>query len=122
MSLSALLYLTELLSNINGTLKIIIAIYVVSCVIVGFFWCISNDGYSEEAHQASDQIIKSFFKKSWILIICLTIQVMIPSKTTMYMMLASNYLSNSNIPSQVNEILTLKLSDIIKDLKKENKE
>lgn len=122
MSLSALLYLTELLSNINGTLRVIIAIYVVACVIAGFFWCISNDGYSHSAHETSDKIIKSFFKKSWIVIICLAIQIIIPSKTTMYMMLASNYLSNSNIPSQVNEILTLKLSDIIKDLKKETKE
>lgn len=118
MNLTSMLYLTELVSNIDGVLRLVIGIYLIICLITGFCWLISNDGYSDEHHEQANRILKVLLNKSWIIVIATAIQVAIPSKTTIYMMLGSNYLSNTNIPAQVTEILNMKLSGIIKDMKK----
>lgn len=116
-----ILYFTELSSRISNTISTICILYFVALFLIGFIWCISNDGYQEEMHANADKAIKSFISKIWIIITGLVIVCIIPSKTTMYLMVGSNYLAQSNIPSQVSEIINYKLKDILAELKKEDK-
>ncbi len=78
----------------------------------------SNDGYSEKLHDHVNNLVKRLIKKWWVISLLLIINIFTPSKTTMYLMLGAKYLSDSNIPSQVSEILNLELKDILDDLKK----
>lgn len=121
MSLTVLLYLVEVIHSIDCLLSIFTFIYIVILGVSSFGWFVSNDGYNEDKLELFGSILKKVSKKSWIFIICLFLQIIIPTKTAMYMMLGSSYLTDSNIPAQVSEILNLKLNDVLKDLKK-NKE
>ena len=79
---------------------------------------VTLDNTTDTFHIDIGKILHYLFKKIWIFILCVALQILIPSKTTMYLMLGSSYLSSSNIPSQVSEIINFKLTDIIKDMKK----
>lgn len=122
MTLSFLLYLTEIIHNIDCILGIISGIAFMTCFGGIFFWCVTNDGYHDKGHAQAYKFLMYLLKKSWIFIIVIFMQIFIPTKTTMYMMLGSKYLSDSNIPAQVSEILNIKLNDVLKQLKKENKD
>lgn len=122
MTLSLLLYLTEIIHNIDLVFGVITTLVILSSFAGVFFWCATNDGYHDKGHAQAYQFLMYLLKKSWILIIVIFIQIFIPTKTTMYMMLGSKYLSDSNIPAQVSEILQIKLNDVLKKIKKENKD
>lgn len=121
MTLLFLLYLTGLLHSIDLILGFSCFIGILSFAITIFLWCVSDDGYHKEWHAQIDKLIKFLIKKSWIIIIIIFIDIFIPTKETMYLILGTKYLADSNIPSQVSEILGLKLKDIITELKKDKK-
>lgn len=121
MSLTLLLYIVEILNSLDCLLGFVIVVYTLTMGFLLFGWFVTNDGYDKDKHEFIGAILKKVSDKSWIFIICLVLQIIIPTKTTMYMMLGSSYLTDSNIPSQVSEILNLKLNDILTHLKK-NKE
>lgn len=118
MSLTLLIYLISLFESLkNVTASIIIGSGVFTLIII-VIWCMSNDGYSEKLHDHVNNLVKRLIKKWWVISLLLIINIFTPSKTTMYLMLGAKYLSDSNIPSQVSEILNLELKDILDDLKK----
>lgn len=122
MSLTLLLYLVEISHSIDCLLGFFTVIYILMIGFLSLGWFVSNDGYNEDKNELFGSILKKVSKKSWIFIICLFLQIIIPTKTAMYMMLGSGYLTDSNIPSQVSEILNLKLNNILTDLKKNKEE
>ena len=121
MNLPILIYLADISSGIKDFTGAIAVIFIIVIGIIIFLWMITNDGYNNEKHAEVDIFLKYLTKKSWIIAIMLMISISIPSQTTIYMMLGSSYLADSKIPSQVSEILDLKLKDVLKELKKENK-
>jgi hypothetical protein len=64
---------------------------------------------------------KYIYKRIWIMIIVFLIVIITPTKQTMYLMLGSSYLSQSNIPAKVSAALELKLDDVIQKLKDKDK-
>lgn len=122
MSLTLLLYLVEVAHSIDCLLGFFTVIYVLMLGFLSIGWFVTNDGYEQDKHEIFGSILKKVSKKSWIFIICVCLQIIIPTKTAMYMMLGSSYLTDSNIPSQVSEILNLKLNNILTDLKKNKEE
>jgi hypothetical protein len=122
MKITLLLYLIEMISHVDILLGCITIIGVICTALGIFLWCITNDGYSKDGHEQAERFLKFLLSKAWIFIITLVIQIFIPTKTTMYLMLGTNYLSDSTIPAKVGEILNLKLEDVLKQLKKEKKD
>jgi hypothetical protein len=122
MSLTLLLYLTEVINNINKVLGFALVLYFISLVIFTIINTMSRIIGDDEVNNFTMPLIKKWLSKAWMMIILLFISLFIPTQKTMYMMLGSSYLSNSNIPNQVSEILNLKLNDVLKELKKEVKE
>lgn len=117
MTLTSCLYLVEVISNINDIIGILLLISIVGILVPIIVWGMS---FILDEHHLRDSIYKVFklhYKKAWILIILIALNVIIPTKKTMYLMLGTNYLSQSGIPTKVSQALELKLDDIIQELK-----
>jgi hypothetical protein len=116
MTLSSVLYLTDVISSIDNVLGTIQFIYMLSIVVCLFIYIMSSFIENEPSEMAK-KILTLLYKKLWLFLIILSVQVLIPTKQTMYLMLGANYLQQSNLPGKVSEVLELKLDDIIKQLK-----
>ncbi len=113
MKLSLALYLVNLMDNMSIALSLIIffgCLIILSC----FLYEILMD------EDCKRQCVSSILKKYWILIFLILINIGIPSNKTMYMMLGTTYLEQSNLPKKVAEALELKLDDYIEELKAGN--
>lgn len=98
-------YLTELLTNINT----ILCIFIFMIIFLLIFLIIMYFSYCDYYDKDNDTIksIKSWIKRSIIgLIITGLFVTVIPSKKTIYQMLAANYVTYENVETA---------SDIIKD-------
>jgi|SRR6185503_9549953 len=121
MNLVSWLYLTDILHSFDCFLGIVIfTTIVLFCISIVTFINLDN---SKEDEQVEQIILKSY-KKWWVFALIVILDLFIPSQKTMYLMLGSSFLSQSNLPSKVSQVLELKLDDIIKDLtdKKKDKE
>jgi uncharacterized membrane protein YraQ (UPF0718 family) len=107
MTLTAALYWVDILDSLNSFISLIGIVLLGGIILV----LVTNDSIY-------DDITKKVTKLSLIAAVLFGITVFIPSKNTMYMMLASSYLSTTTIPSKAEEALEVKLDSIIKDLKK----
>jgi len=121
MNLPILIYLCDILESAKNISGIILGISILVTLATIFAWCLTNDGYTKDGHEAVNKVLQWIVKRSWLFCIVLLANIIIPSKTTMYLMLGAKYLTESTLPSQVNEILKLKLEDTLKQLRKENK-
>jgi nitric oxide reductase large subunit len=122
MNLPLLIYLTDIANSTKNITELMLFISVVIFGVTMAAWCMTCDSYQEKEHASIDKFLKWLINKSWIAGIILIISIAIPSKTTMYLMLGTSYLADSKIPSQVSEILDLKLKDVLKQLKKETRD
>lgn len=121
MNLTLALYLTDVLISINNIFGFIFIIFMVFTITLSIAFMATRDNYSQEENDIPLSLFKEIYKKLWVIILCIIPILLIPSKTTMYLMLGSSYLSQTNIPSQVSETLNLKLTDIIEELKNKDK-
>ena len=121
MNLTLALYLTDVLISINNIFGFIFIIFMVFTITLSIAFMATRDNYSQEENDIPLSLFKEIYKKLWVIILCIIPILLIPSKTTMYLMLGSNYLSQTNIPSKVSEALNLKLTDIIEELKNKDK-
>lgn len=114
MSITLALYFIEILNNVSCIASIIFFTSLVLFLIcIGCESVLRNDVPKEEDFELSKLLIKKW-KLSLFLLVLLMI---IPCKSTMYLMLGTNYLDNSELPSKVKEALTLKIDNIISELK-----
>lgn len=118
MPIELVLYLIDFFCNLgffcDAVFLIFLLGYVLTCII---YFVNLGDMSDSQAKQC-----KSIMRKWWILLICALGIITIPNKSTMYLILGANYLSNSTIPAKVNEAISLKLDDVINEFKKEKKE
>ncbi len=121
MNLTTALYLTDLVDNMNCSTSFVLAAGVITltAACVGKLWC-SDKWADEDGH--ADKMWTSIIKKWWMLMPILAINCLFPAKSTMYMMLGSSYLQESNIPKKVSAALELKLDDYLTQLTSKKKE
>jgi len=100
------MYFIDLLDNLHITLTLILILNIVGLAILAFTI------YDEK---------ENFFLKKWFkrgifsLIILMPLCIVIPEKTTMYMMFSIHYMNKSDIPDKVLNILNNKLDEIINE-------
>lgn len=125
MSLSLILYWINVLANIDTFMKNFFYISLIYLIISGFITLLNRD--ISKGNEASILIQKQWFLNPlkyyfWIPCLLLLISAFIPSQKTMYLMIGSEYLKNSAIPTKVEIILNKKLDEYISDKPKdENK-
>lgn len=116
MSLSLLLYIVDVISNMNCLLSLLFFIISGSLLVLLIAFVCSDDDDKEKLIT----ILKYIYKKIWICISIVILIIILPSSKTMYLMLGSSYLQNSNIPLKVQQALELKLDDVISELRTKN--
>lgn len=117
MSLTAALYLVNLVSNIDFVLGLFFTVIFIASGI-SFFFVFTAEEYNDH-EQTQVRRAKKVISKAWIGVVLISISALIPCKNTMYLMLGSSYLEQSNLPSKVSTALELKLDGYISELKKE---
>lgn len=118
MTLSAWLYIVDVLNSINNMAVIFFIVSGVGLFAFGF--ASTATIYSSEDWIEWRKKVKKYSKLIWIPILSLLFFVFLPSEKTMYLMLGSSYLSSTGIPTKVQKALELKLDDVIKDLSKKD--
>jgi hypothetical protein len=121
MNLTFALYLTDVLSAIDAIFGFIFVFALITFIGLFIAFIATRGDYRKDEDDLPVIIFKKIYSKLWVVILCFIPLVIIPTKTTMYLMLGSSYLSQSNIPNKVSEALNLKLNNIIDDLKKKDK-
>lgn len=114
MTLTSALYWTDILGNVGEISNVIIILGIAFfCVLSIIYIALMDDKYEIKKLE----LFKRILKKWWVLILCFVMYAATPSRTTMYLMLGTTYLEQSNLPSKVSETLELKLDEYIKQLK-----
>lgn len=123
MNPSLILFLINLLSNLDRVLEFII--------IIGFLLFIPNitihvlcedEMRKDEDNEKLRLICKKNYKTLLLVLIpCLLLLILIPDESTMYLMTATSYINHTNIPIKVQQAIELKLDDEIAKLKDKDK-
>lgn len=115
MNIEAFIYLSSVLPSIGGALTIITVsgLFILSGVA---FFIIGQKDYNENGLD----VLKKYriFKIFFALVFCGFLSCFFPSQKTMYLMLGSHYLKDSNIPSKVELLLNKKLDEYLAEDKK----
>jgi heme/copper-type cytochrome/quinol oxidase subunit 2 len=119
MTLTAALYLTDILTSVKEVIVVlaIVGVVVILFASILFFSVESTDSDADQQMNSCMRIIK---KWPYVALLVMLI-VILPSKKTMYLMLGATYLQDSNLPTKVSKALELKLDDYIKELSGNNK-
>lgn len=116
MGIEVILYLINLIKNIDLFFSVIIG---VSILIILFCLFISLIILSDEAGEWPRTPIYKIRKYIIIVPIIILISCIFPSEKTMYMMIGSHYLKASTIPSKVEQVINKKLDEYLsQDIKK----
>lgn len=116
MSVAIWIYIIEVVNNFNAGLNVIFGFLIATLfiyAIISFF--VQGD------EDLRESMLKSWVwisKKTYILVIVFCVLCIVPSKTSMYLMLGSAYLKDTNVPAKVYEALNLKLDNVINDMRK----
>lgn len=121
MTITKMLYLVEIVSNIDCVFGIALLGVLIAVMATLVAWFVTLNEYEEELHKRINKGIKVALGKWWAFALLLTVNIIIPAKSTMYLMLGSTYLQSTNLPSKVSQALELKLDDVIDGFKKERK-
>ena len=113
MKIETVIYLIEIISNIDNFLNAIFFLGITIMIISGAIYLLNIDDNPNIARKMS-----KILKKFWFLPIVLSINVFFPEKNSMYLMLGAKYLSQSNIPTKVEKALNLKIDNYIDELKR----
>lgn len=120
MTISTIIYLSEVLSKLSDQLFVLSIIWLIFVSVLGFMsLMIFYDGYASDGEEQYFCIVKKIFKTVPAVFLIFFATAFMPTKSTMYMMAASKYLSESDVPEQVKEIIGLELKHYIKKLKEE---
>lgn len=117
MSITLLLYLVELLHNVDEFSGWVFLIFGLSLGLLSFGWMFSKDMCSTETNGIISGLIKKLWKNSWVLVVAIVISIFVPSQKTMYLMLGTSYLSSTKLPTKVEQALELKLDSVIDELR-----
>jgi len=115
MNLSGAIYLTEVIGNLSECLAITfwVGFFVLLFCGIAYLICLGDykdcDGHYKKAYSA-------LLRKYWVLLLLLVINIPVPSKNSMYLMLGAKYLSTSELPAKVEKVLALKIDDYITEL------
>lgn len=117
MTLTSCLYLVEVISNIDIILGGLISLSALCFIVPTVIWIISIIVEDEHVYESISKLFKLYYKKAWLFIILIALNVIIPNKKTMYLMLGTHYLSQSGITTKVLQALELKPDNAIEELK-----
>lgn len=115
MTITWMLYLTNVVSNIDNILGLVFVAYLIIIGFVTFVCSVENEWDADKFSPA--KLFKWLTGKLWAVVIGVILLAITPSKQTMYLMLGANYLESSDLPVKVSEALNLKLDDVLKELK-----
>lgn len=123
MKITLILYLTDVLVKLHDVLVFFVGASLLITLVVGFVTAISSTDHDSDEenslHQSVKKILKRIERKWYLILITILLTILIPTKSTVYAMLGANYLSNSDLPVKVHQLVELKLDDVIKQLKKD---
>jgi len=122
MSLSAWLYLINIVINVEVIMTIIFSIFLVFIFVIGVIKLATLDDPECSVSIVTTNVLRQLIKRWYFVLAFLFFFCLIPRESTMYLMLGSNYLSNSGIPPKVSQALNYKLDDILADLKGKTKD
>lgn len=120
MGLTGWLYLTDIVHNVNAIFGIIFVVFAVFNIILFFIWFIAIAS-GEEFSDFIGNLLKNIWRKWFFIGLFFVTLIITPSQRTMYLMLGSSFLSQSNLPAKVTQVLELKLDDVIKELSEKKK-
>lgn len=120
MKLALFLYLTDFFGNLSIMSFLLPLVYFIAITILFFGVVLTCDSYSKCENNLIQIVLKKFVSKWWIVVLAIIICIGVPAQRTMYLILGSIYLSESNLPAKVSQALELKLDDIIKEMKSDN--
>lgn len=113
MTLTTALYLTDILENVQACFLIglLLGAIIMTFAVIGYF-------INSDCPKDSDFLIcQSVVRKWWIIALLAIICAAIPSKSTMRLMLATEYLNRTDLPEKAVKALELKLDDYIDEIK-----
>lgn len=116
MGLAFWLYITDFIANVSALFCVTWLVYLAIIGIFGFIWCLSE---SDETMELMSKFIKTLMSYIWIPLLAIVLSVFVPAQRTMYLMLGSSYLSQTNLPEKVSKVLDLKLDSVIDELNKD---
>lgn len=114
MNIELFLYLIDILNGIRLVLYIALIFSTIIYILHVFF-----SSHKEDNRESLKKTLKYGNKIKWYYIIMLIFYLLIPSQKTMYLMMGSHYLKNSQIPSKVEMVLNKKLDEYL--IEKEKK-
>lgn len=115
MNLETALYLTDILSNLSCLFYFCGTVVVLIGLLVGFWATLGLFNHNEL--DALFYSLKLIFLKIWpIWIAYLIFIIAVPSKSTMYLMMGSHYLKQTDVPQKVMSILETKLDEYSDEL------
>ena len=119
MNIELVLYLIDIVANINVAIGLILGLLIIIFIIIGIIslsqW---SDTYNKtEWKETSLYKSKSYFLFGFFIIIPL--MCLIPSQKTMYMIVGANVIKSSTIPSKVEQAINKKLDEYLTEEKKD---
>lgn len=108
MSIELLLYFIDLLKGVGNLLEVmalILLIPSIACAMIAYY------GYEEDEEKAYAYSKRCF---KWSIVIGI-LSLFIPSQSTMYMMVGTRYLKDSNLPAKVEELFNKKIDELLQD-------
>jgi uncharacterized membrane protein len=107
MSIELILYFIDFLKGVGNFLGGLTLIYLLGSIVCAMI----AGGYEEDREQFS-AYGKRLFK--WFLRIGI-LWLFIPSPSTMYMMVGTRYLKDSNLPAKVEKLFNKKIDELLQD-------
>lgn len=116
MSLAFWLWIASILNGLN----FLIGFGFFACILLAIFcFVVMANTYDEDEPPHIYKECKKILNKYWVLILLSITLVLLPDQKTIYLMIGSNYLQNSAIPTKVVNILNMKIDDIMQDMQKD---
>jgi hypothetical protein len=117
MNINTALYMADILENASQIMAIpfIFGIAVLLFAVAGKLFCLDSD---MDRSGKGDKLWSSILKKWWVVALLSVLLLLIPNKKTIYLMMGSTYLQQSNIPTKVSKVLEIKLDEYLEELVK----
>jgi hypothetical protein len=120
MSLAWCLYLVDVIASFDCITSLFCVGLCMGFAFLLIGWFITLQDGLEDCNKVLSNTFARLYRKSWLIALIFILNVAVPTKQTMYLMIGSAFLSQSNIPTKVSQALELKLDDVIKELSKKD--
>jgi hypothetical protein len=121
MSAATVIYLISLLSNLDLAFSIVFWFLVLGVIAISISYLAVDERTSEIEKEVRDLRLRQAKKVALIALAVLSLNVLVPSEKTMYLMVGAHFFEQSELPPKVLEIINLKLDSIKSDLLTEEK-